>query len=75
METDVTVNGICWHPAPLRGAAAAAAEGLQMESREKSATATTAASGGYREELLGQRSAGHECRSRHEVDAGHRNPS
>lgn len=39
------------------------------------ATATTAACGGYREELLGQRSAGHECRSRHEVDAGHRNPS
>ena len=35
----------------------------------------TAACGGYREELLGQRSAGRECRSRHEVDAGHRNPS
>ena len=62
-------------PLPLGGAAAAAAEGLQMENREKSATATTAASGGCREELLGQRSAGHECRSRHEVDAGHRNPS
>ena len=39
------------------------------------ATATTAASGGNREELLGPRSAGHECHSRHEVDAGHRNPS
>ena len=48
---------------------------FKSEKREKSATATTAASGGYREELLGQRSAGHECRSRHEVDAGHRNPS
>ena len=42
---------------------------------KKCATATTAACGGYREELLGRRSAGHECRSRHEVDAGHRNPS
>ena len=39
------------------------------------ATATTAACGGYREELLGPRSAGHECRPRHEVDAGYRNPS
>ena len=38
------------------------------------ATATTAACGGNREELLGQRSAGHECRSRHEMDAGSRNP-
>ena len=38
------------------------------------ATATTAACGGNREELLGQRPAGHECRSRHEVDAGSRNP-
>ena len=47
----------------------------KWEKREKSATATTAACGGYREELLGPRSAGHECRSRHEVDAGHRNPS
>ena len=28
-----------------------------------------------REELLAPRSAGHECRPRHEVDAGHRNPS
>ena len=24
---------------------------------------------------MGPRSAGHECRPRHEVDAGHRNPS
>ena len=39
------------------------------------ATATTAASGGYREELLGQRPAGCECRPRHEADAGGRNPS
>ena len=38
------------------------------------ATATTAACGGNREELLGQRPAGHECRSRHEMDAGSRNP-
>jgi hypothetical protein len=47
----------------------------QIGETRKSATATTAACGGYREELLGPRSAGHECRSRHEVDAGHRNPS
>ena len=34
----------------------------------------TAASGGNREELLGQRPAGHECNTLHEVDAGSRNP-
>ena len=63
-------------PAPLRGAAAAAAEGpINRRSEKKSATATTAASGGYREELLGQRPAGCECRPRHEADAGCRNPS
>ena len=39
------------------------------------ATATTAACGGYREELLGQRPARCECRPRHEADAGCRNPS
>ena len=49
--------------------------GLKGASSPFLATATTAACGGYREELLGPRSAGHECRSRHEVDAGHRNPS
>ena len=38
------------------------------------ATTTTAASGGNREELLGQRPAGHECTTLHEVDAGSRNP-
>ena len=38
------------------------------------ATATTAASGGNREELLGPRPAGHECNTLHEVDAGSRNP-
>ena len=63
-------------PAPLRGAAAATAEGLtNRRSEKKSATATTAASGGCREELLGQRPAGCECRPRHEADAGGRNPS
>ena len=35
---------------------------------------TTAACGGNREPRLGQRPAEHECRSRHEVDAGSRNP-
>ena len=39
-----------------------------------SATATTAACGGNREELLGPRPARHEHRSRCEVDAGSRNP-
>ena len=36
------------------------------------ATATTAASGGNREELLEPRPAGCECRPRHEADAGSR---
>ena len=35
---------------------------------------TTAASGGNREELLGQRPAGRECKTLHEADAGRRNP-
>ena len=39
------------------------------------ATATTAACGGYREELLGPRPAGCKHRSRCEADAGSRNPS
>ena len=34
----------------------------------------TAASGGNREELLGQRPARRECRPRHDADAGCRNP-
>ena len=38
------------------------------------ATATTAACGGNREELLGPRPARRECRPRHEADAGSRNP-
>ena len=38
------------------------------------ATTTTAASGGNREELLGQRPAGRECNTLHEADAGSRNP-
>ena len=49
--------------------------GLKGASSPLFATATTAASGGYREELLGQRPAGCECRPRHEADAGGRNPS
>ena len=49
--------------------------GLKGASSPLFATATTAASGGYREELLGQRPAGCECRPRHEADAGCRNPS
>ena len=39
------------------------------------ATTTTAASGGNREELLGQRPARRACRSRHDADAGSRNPA
>ena len=42
--------------------------------RPSGATTTTAASGGNREELLGQRPAGHECNTLHEADAGSRNP-
>ena len=38
------------------------------------ATATTAASGGNREELLGPQPAGYEARPRAEIDAGSRNP-
>ena len=38
------------------------------------ATAPTAASGGNREALLGQRPAGYEARPRAEIDAGSRNP-
>ena len=38
------------------------------------ATTTTAASGENREELLGQRPAGRECKTLHEADAGSRNP-
>ena len=34
----------------------------------------TAASGENREELLGQRPAGRECKTLHEADAGSRNP-
>ena len=49
--------------------------GLKGASSPLFATATTAASGGYREELLGQRPAGCECLPRHEADAGCRNPS
>ena len=49
--------------------------GLKGASSPLFATATTAASGGYREELLGQRPAGCECLPRHDADAGCRNPS
>ena len=42
--------------------------------RPSGATTTTAASGGNREELLGQRPAGRECKTLHEADAGSRNP-
>ena len=38
------------------------------------AAEATAACGGNREPRLGQRPAEHKCRSRHEVDAGSRNP-
>ena len=46
----------------------------EKKLEEKVATATTAASGRNREELLGQRPAECECRPRHEADAGSRNP-
>ena len=40
----------------------------------RNATTATAASGGNREELLGQRPARRACRPRHDADAGCRNP-
>ena len=43
-------------------------------SNQPGATTTTAACGRNREELLGQRPARRECCSRHEADAGSRNP-
>ena len=46
---------------------------LGAATRKMSATATTAASGRNREELLGQR-PGCACRPRHKADAGSRNP-
>ena len=52
----------------------AAATSLKTAQKQPSATATSAASGRNREELLGQRPAGCECRPRHEADAGSRNP-
>ena len=47
----------------------------KMNLQYFAATGATAASGRNREPRLGPWPAGHECRSRHEVDAGHRNPS
>ena len=45
----------------------------RIKNNSSAATTTTAACGRNRKELLGQRPAGHECRSRHEMDAGCRN--
>ena len=45
----------------------------KIQNNVSAATTTTAACGRNRKELLGQRPAGHECRSRHEMDAGCRN--
>ena len=50
-------------------------EQSMMDLQLFAAAEATAACGGNREPRLGQRPAEHECRSRHEVDAGHRNPS
>ena len=66
-----------WNPA-ADDALGAPAIRLKNESFAKGsptrATTTTAASGGNREELLGQRPAGRECKTLHEADAGSRNP-
>ena len=48
-------------------------QGCKFKNNSSAATTTTAACGRNRKELLGQRPAGHECRSRHEMDAGCRN--
>ena len=66
-ETDARFKSLLKHR--VGGGAAPA-----MHPSSASATATTAASGGNREELLGLRPAGYEARSRAEIDAGNRNP-
>ena len=52
----------------------AAATSLKTAQKQPSATATTAASGRSREELLGLRPAGCAYRPRHDAAAGSRNP-
>ena len=49
-------------------------EQSMMDLQLFAAAEATAACGGNREPRLGQRPAEHKCRSRHEVDAGSRNP-
>ena len=49
-------------------------EQSMMDLQLFAAVEAAAACGGNREPRLGQRPAEHECRSRHEVDAGSRNP-
>ena len=49
-------------------------EKSMMDLQLFAAAEATAACGGNREPRLGQRPAEHECRSRHEVGAGSRNP-
>ena len=49
-------------------------EKSMMDLQLFAAAEATAACGGNRESRLGQRPAEHECRSRHEVGAGSRNP-
>ena len=66
-ETDARFKSLLKHR--VGGGAAPA-----MHPSSASATATTAASGGNRKELLGLRPAGYEARSRAEIDAGNRNP-
>ena len=65
----------CRFPAELRCTTEATLRVVVFtEHSSASATATTAASGGNREELLGPRPAGYEARPRAEIDAGSRNP-
>ena len=52
----------------------AAALSRKTAQKQPSATATTAASGRSREELLGLRPAGCACRPRHDAAAGSRDP-
>ena len=52
----------------------AAATSLKTAQKQPSATATTAASGRSREELLGLRPAGCACRPKHDAAAGSRDP-
>ena len=63
-----------FYKAPQGWIRTAAALSQKTAQKQPSATATTAASGRSREELLGLRPAGCACRPRHDAAAGSRDP-